>query len=145
MLTIPVKCFSCGRIFNRKVQGVTSIADLNSVESTCFDCHKALNNTHATEYSKRLGLPVLKGTEKQIVWANPIRLKIVNELLTRLIDEFNTKDQYNKAKERLVKTLNKPEFLLAAYWINNRYNNYGIKQTLLRRAIGSANPEHAQL
>lgn len=135
MLTIPVKCFSCGGVFQRKLKGITSIEDLNSVESTCFDCHKALNNTHAAEYSKRLGLTPLRGSEKQIVWANPIRLKIASELLTRLIDEFETKSQYNQAKERLVKTLNKPEFSLAAYWINNRWNNYGIKQRLLKVSI----------
>lgn len=134
MITIPVKCFSCGGIFQRKLNSIVNIENLNSLESTCFACHKDLENTHATEYSKRLGLSVLKGTEKQVLWANPIRLKIINELLTRLIDEFNTKGEYNTAKERLIKTLNKPEFLLAAFWINNRWNNYGIKQRLLRKA-----------
>ena len=132
MLTLPVKCFSCGNVFQRKLKGITTIEDLNSIESTCFECHKTLNNTHASEYSKRLGLPVLKGSEKQVIWANPIRLKIVNELLTRLIDEFETKNQYSEAKRRLVKTLNSSEFLQAAYWINNRWNNYGVKNRLLR-------------
>lgn len=134
MITIPVKCFSCGGVFQRKLNSIVNIDNLNGLESTCFECHKRLENTHAAEYSKRLGLPELKGTEKQILWANPARLKVVNELLTRLIDEFNTKTEYNIAKERLVKTLNNPEFILAAFWINNRWNNYGIKQRLLKLA-----------
>jgi hypothetical protein len=134
MITIPVKCFSCGGVFQRKLTSVVTADNLNSVESTCFECHKRLEKIHADEYSRRLGLPNLKGSEKQTLWANPIRLKIVNELLTRLIDEFTTKNEYNKAKERLIRTLNNSEFLLAAYWINNRWNNYGIKQRLLRMA-----------
>lgn len=71
----------------------------------CPDCWKKKadeENQKAAEAAKEMGLPELKGTEKQVAWANSIRLEIINEkyneLLQYLLDSRN-QDLHDKIRE----------------------------------------------
>ena len=142
MRTISVKCFSCGNVFQRAITGITTIADLQSVESTCWDCNKSLHLLYAASEAAKLGLEDLVGTAKQITWANPIRFKVITELTTRLHDKWETKDQFEIAKKRLIHIMNTDSLLhRAAWWIAHRYNEYGIKNYIVTKAVDSFHKE----
>jgi hypothetical protein len=138
MRTIPVICFKCKKVFNRAITGIVTIADLQSVESTCWDCNKELHQMYASAEATKMGLESLAGTEKQVIWANPIRFKVLTELITRLHDKWESRDQFEIARTRLVHVLNiDPLLHNAAWWIAHRYNEYGIKSYIVKQAVHS--------
>lgn len=138
MKNIPVKCFKCGNIFNRAITGIVTIADLQSVESTCWDCNKKLHLMYASAEAAKMGLADLVGSEKQTTWANPIRFRVLTELITRLHDKWETRDQFEIARKRLVHIMNTDNLLHnAAWWIAHRYNEYGIKNYIVTKAVNS--------
>lgn len=138
MRTIPVKCFKCGNVFQRAITGIVTIADLQSVESTCWNCNKELHLLYAASEAEKIGLVDLVGTPKQITWANPIRFKVITELITRLHDKWENRDQFDFARKRLVHIMNTDVLLhRASWWIAHRYNEYGIKNYIVTKAVDS--------
>jgi len=138
MKTIPVRCFSCGNVFERAITGIVTIADLQSVESTCWSCNKKLHLLYAETEAAKLGLVDLVGTAKQTTWANPIRFRVLTELITRLHDKWETKDQFETARKRLIHIMNTDLMLHnAAWWITHRFNEYGIKNYIVTKAVSS--------
>lgn len=85
----------------------------------CPTCNKAKNNAMFAEYENKNNLPLLAGTEKQIVWARQIRIdtiKAVEEFMGQFKEDEQTIKFMNWLKEQ-----NKAEF-----WINIR--NYDAKK-----------------
>ena len=137
---IRATCFSCGKEFSKPY--VVS-DNLVSSDSTCFSCQRLLSATAAKDYAKKLMMPELKGSEKQVLWAEPIRMKVVNELLVRLHDFWDDKSQFIQAKKILIHILGRSDLLRAGFWIENRYNEYGAKNYILKLAneeINKINP-----
>lgn len=91
-------------------------------DRTCYDCRNKENE----EKAKEMGLPDLKGSEKQIAWANTLRQKFVSEfseLLKNAEEDLETATSEEKTKyNEIVKTY---EDLLqtkvdSRFWIDNR-------------------------
>jgi hypothetical protein len=137
---LKVNCFSCGRLFNKKyVTGEDQVIE----DSTCWECQKLLSATAAKDLARRLLLPELKGSEKQVLWAEPVRIKVVNELLIRLHNFWDQPLQFKTAKRALTHVLSRPMLLNSGFWIKERYNEYGLKNYILKLAteeIRKVNP-----
>jgi hypothetical protein len=93
---------------------------------------------YSSEQADKLGLETLVGTSKQVLWANPIRFKVLTELIIRLHDKWESRDQFETAQARLIHVMNTDPLLHnAAWWIAHRYNEYGIKSYIVRKAVYS--------
>lgn len=128
---ITSNCFSCGKTFSRKV---ATFNDHVATDQTCWDCQRKLSALSAKTLSKKLELPELQGSEKQIEWGGPVRLQVVNELIVRLTDFFDEGSQARVAKKILVHILARPNLVRAGFWIEHRHNIYGLKNYILKLA-----------
>lgn len=123
--------FSCGCEGRVNITGPTKnrqwIAD-RKFEGLCEDCYKIKveqdkirANEEAEVKAKEMELPELTGTEKQVIWANTIRVELI-ENITKEIDKrrklkFNDADEFVLALHYLIESRTK-----ASFWIDNRYN-----------------------
>ncbi len=92
-------------------------------EELCPDCFKKdveKKNKEAAEEAKEMELPELKGSEKQIAWANSIRVEAINKI-NDLLEQAPKKDFIIDTLNYIMTKTN------ARYFIDNRevflYNN----------------------
>lgn len=98
-----------------------------TVCSECYKAQKEAEKTAANEYAKtanaETGLPELTGTEKQIAWAETIRLKIatdMSDLVSRIDNAVRGTDELKQLALRGAATIMRQT--KATYWINNKDN-----------------------
>ena len=126
---ISIICKTCGEKFtwsrecsNRDSANQTEEWALKNVEE-CPECiFKArvkYENEQAMEMSESLDLPKLEGSEKQITWANTIRIKFI-EYYNRVksLPSTKTNKQICENFEDIIQ-----KEITAKYWIDNRYSN----------------------
>lgn len=112
-------------------------------EKVCPECYEKYlekerlrKNKEAAEKAKEMELPELRGTEKQIAWANTLRQDFINKI-SKFIEEekdedswYYLKKQYNLKKLALIEDIlivrdyileNKTE---SKYYIDNRDRNF---------------------
>ena len=103
----------------------------------CPECWKkklAEENQKAVETAKEMGLPELKGTEKQVAWANSIRLEFI-EAIDEEVRELERRNPNNKNLEKIKKEFDETKkFMLenkteAKYYIDHR--DFTIKEILM--------------
>ena len=85
----------------------------------CSECQREEDQKAREEKAKEMGLPELTGTEKQVAWAQKIRLSILDTLSekhTAMYCKFDgiTEEQYTKAVEYAASIES------ASWWIENR-------------------------
>jgi hypothetical protein len=110
----------------------------------CPECYKAKleadrqkQNAEAAEANQAAGLPKLKGTEKQIAWAESIRKSMIEHIIeyyiSQIIDE--AKAEHPEEYERVMKGFEAlKRHTDASWWIDNRINDDKIG---LRRLINA--------
>jgi hypothetical protein len=73
--------FSCGHTEIKDLVGkvVDRERKIEWMESQglCSECYRAEQTQKTTQQSKSAGLPELEGSEKQVAWANKIRLQMI--------------------------------------------------------------------
>lgn len=132
--------FSCGHEGKVNVIGPHKTREWKiekAFSGLCPECYekylqeqRELQNKEAAEKAKEMELPQLKGTEKQIDWANTLRQKLI-ELFSKINKEELKRAKFmsEELKELKLSDIkiiedyilqNKVE---ASYYINNRYNN----------------------
>ena len=84
-----------------------------------FKARVKYENEQAMEMSENLDLPKLEGSEKQIAWANTIRIKFI-EYYNRVksLPSTKTNKQICENFEDIIQ-----KEITAKYWIDNRYSN----------------------
>ncbi len=126
---VIIVCKKCGEKFtwskdcsNREEANKAEEWAVKNIEE-CPDCtFKAkikYENQKAQELTEELQLPKLEGSEKQIAWANTIRIKFIdcyNNLLT------STKKQ-DKIKKQTFQKIIKNK-IHTRFWINNRNETF---------------------
>jgi len=131
--------FSCGCEGRVNVTGPSKDRKWKSeslFSRSCEDCYKkersetiAKENAAAEQASKEMELPDLQGTEKQIAWANTLRLKVIEVFETMTDEAFKkcqdvgklqglTMDSFLKIKHYILDNQTN-----ASYYINNRVSN----------------------
>ncbi len=128
---IKTLCNGCGKLFNKVLALRDNFID---TDNTCWTCQQTLSAMNAKNLAKKLELPALTGTDKQLNWGEPVRIKIVNELLVRLQDYWDEGLQFKTAKKILLHILARPNFVRASFWIEHRNNEYGLKNYILKLA-----------
>jgi hypothetical protein len=86
----------------------------------CAECYEAQKqadreaaNAEAAEKAREMELPELTGTEKQVAWANTIRVKMIEEA-QKLGEKCNAKPLYYRALDSMIQN---PK---ASWYIDNR-------------------------
>lgn len=93
----------------------------------CFqakmEAEKVEQNKAAMELAKEMELPELQGTEKQVAWANTLRLELIKKFDAIKKEHYEdnelTYNQFMQVKDYILETKTK-----ASYYIDNR--NYGL-------------------
>lgn len=62
----------------------------------CPDCYRAAQQKKAEEETKKMGLPPLTGTEKQIAWADKIRIEKIKMLESEMTSSMKTFEKMGK-------------------------------------------------
>jgi hypothetical protein len=123
--------YSCGHEGREQMYGHYSSRDarVEYLEGRlCPDCFKKEAREIAAKQEKlyldplsKLSLSALRGTEKQVTWANGIRVQKLAALLdssggdvTKIIERIKVEDDFGKALRIFVYATN------AAWWIDNR-------------------------
>lgn len=94
----------------------------------CWECQKAARNETAQVHTEAAGLVALSGTEKQVAWANSIRLGKLAEI-DKTVAEIKAvpasateKGQRNMAKlDEIVNAIRSKES--ASWWIEARHED----------------------
>jgi hypothetical protein len=86
----------------------------------CVDCWKAGQRKAAELTTAQYDLPALKGTEKQVAWANQIRADFLKSQITRIENDPRTVDYRPTMVQALVEAVS--SVVESARWIDNRYN-----------------------
>lgn len=94
----------------------------------CPDCWKveqgrlhAEENARSAEKCKEEGLPELMGTQKQIAWANTIRLNLINQIektIANLLERAKEKEEFKKNATIALKSIKRKTS--ASWWIDHR-------------------------
>ena len=126
---VIIVCKKCGEKFtwskdcsNREEANKAEEWAVKNIEE-CPDCtFKAkikYENQKAQELTEELQLPKLEGSEKQITWANTIRIKFI-EYYNRVksLPSTKTNKQICENFEDIIQ-----KEITAKYWIDNRYSN----------------------
>jgi len=94
----------------------------------CEDCKEILRhekldaeNAEAEKKSKEMNLPSLTGSEKQVAWANTLRLEMI-EKMQRVLLRIKPEKQPEFARAIDYMAINKTK---ASWWIDNRFT-YGV-------------------
>lgn len=126
---IVITCKKCSKSFtwsktcaNRAEADATQKWALNEI-SECPDCvfqeKIEYENKKAKEMTEELNLPQLEGSEKQIAWANTIRVKFIEDYNS--ISSTPRNKRFKNTFEKIVANENSAKF-----WINERqtaFNN----------------------
>ena len=134
MAWYDVKCDSCGKEF--RVQLLGKVKDREwKVEHCTWTCEECRDKEQkekaqaAATANAEAGLPPLKGTEKQIAWAEQIRAEVqpvidgIKEKVQNVILKFRedgNEEEVKKYEEALVAAEYIAEHSWASYWIENR-------------------------
>lgn len=102
----------------------------------CEKCYKEKleraiekDNKRALELAKEMELPELKGTKKQVAWANAIRQKLIEKVSVFL--EKGEWGNFNDEEKQRIEDINNISIILdyiidkeisSEFWIDNRYN-----------------------
>lgn len=127
------KSFTASRILATRAQANNWEAWAKSNIIQCDDCRtkereaqKAAENAKAAEAVQEFELPELTGTEKQIAWANTIRVRFFEEYckVQERMKKF-TAEQMGKCKSEIEKLDRVAEYLFsskttASFWIDQR-------------------------
>lgn len=101
----------------------------------CPECYKEYIqkqreevNKKASEQSEEMELPKLQGTEKQIAWANTLRIDFINKV-SKYADEIDIRRNGKSKKATRYRItldyiLNLEEAKKASYWIDLRYRTF---------------------
>lgn len=86
-------------------------------------------NQKATETAKEMALPDLQGSEKQVAWANKIRLDMLDqstEHLNRIVSKAKTEEMKNKLKQsvELIRNHITQNKTSAGWFIDRRYDSF---------------------
>ena len=139
--TVTCTCCECGKSFTAS-KILASRDQANNWEEwaksniiQCDDCRekereeeKAAANAKAAESAKEFELPELTGTEKQIAWANTIRVKVF-EQYSKVTESFTkfTPEKQDQCAEEFKKVNAVANYLFnsktsASFWIDRRDN-----------------------
>jgi len=121
--------YSCGH--EGKIQVFGALKDRQwkinwTFSGLCPECYKqkladekAKINAQAMEAAKEMELPELQGTEKQVAWANTLRLELIKKFDDIDADELNpekiTYDELMRVKDYILETKTK-----ASWYIDHR-------------------------
>lgn len=75
--------YSCGHVGEVNLIGPSRLRQnrIDHLErGKCFECYKSQSTAVAREQAQELELPVLVGTEKQVAWAETLRLQKLHEI-----------------------------------------------------------------
>jgi len=122
----------------------------------CPECYRKFKaeqreaaNEKAAEESKEMSLPELTGTEKQVAWANTIRVEYLNKILEVIndscSDNFEDNDKSEKDEYR-AKRIAPIDFLIqnhtdARFWIDNRQGSYRSIELIAKEEYEKHNEE----
>jgi len=132
--------YACGHPGRVQIYGPVKDRDWKEKKEfskLCPECWKkklAEENQKAVETAKEMGLPELKGTEKQVAWANSIRLEFI-EVIDEEVRELERRNPNNKNLEKIKKEFDETKkFMLenkteAKYYIDHR--DFTIKEILM--------------
>ncbi|NCG67157.1 hypothetical protein GWJ21_04145 [Bacillus coagulans] len=132
--------YACGHPGRVQIYGPVKDRDWKEKKEfskLCPECWKkklAEENQKAVETAKEMGLPELKGTEKQVAWANSIRLEFI-EAIDEEVRELERRNPNNKNLEKIKKEFDETKkFMLenkteAKYYIDHR--DFTIKEILM--------------
>lgn len=123
--------FSCGCEGRVNVIGPMKnrqyIAD-RKFEGLCPECYqsklerdKERDNTIALEKAAEMGLPELKGTEKQVPWANTLRHRLIQEF--QELEYKDRKDRKDREELTIILDYILREKKTAQWYIDNRYTD----------------------
>ncbi len=82
--------YACGHVCQEQLYGKIKKRDWyieKALERDCPTCWKKKQTEAAKKEAEKEGLPKLEGTEKQIAWAETIRIKMLDEMY-KLIGEL---------------------------------------------------------
>lgn len=96
-----------------------AIKNVEECPECTFKARVKYENEQAMEMSENLDLPKLEGSEKQIAWANTIRIKFI-EYYNRVksLPSTKTNKQICESFEDIIQ-----KEITAKFWINNKYSN----------------------
>lgn len=112
--------YSCGhsgevQLFGSHRERENKLAWYREV-AVCPDCYRARQRAEAEQLTG--GLVELVGTEKQVAWANDLRVRLIKELNERYPSSGKDKEKRDKLFALLPAAINeRPE---AKWWIDNR-------------------------
>ncbi len=146
--------YACGHPGRVQIYGPVKDRDWKEKKEfskLCPECWKkklAEENQKAVETAKEMGLPELKGTEKQVAWANSIRLNVIGELYQERLDymlheykpEYHEKIRKGMKQVRNYIIKNKTD---ASYFIDRRDYSFAefIKDLERENAVLEDNPK----
>jgi hypothetical protein len=128
--------FSCGHEGRVDIIGPSKDREWKrerAFSGMCPECYrrfkeeqKAAANEKAAEESKEMSLPELTGTEKQVTWANTIRVEFINKIHD--VIEESCFDNFDEEEQRAEYRANRTapiDYLIkrhtdARFWIDNR-------------------------
>lgn len=130
--------FSCGHEGRVNVIGPHKQREWKierAFSGVCADCYKEQlqkkieeENKKALEETKRMELPALKGTEKQVAWANALRIEFINQVNAFAEEREQLRGGSSKKADRYRATLNyilnSEEGKKASYWIDIRNTHF---------------------
>lgn len=162
--TVTCTCCECGKSFTAS-RTLATRAQANNWEAwaksniiQCDDCRtkereaqKAAENAKAAEAAQEFELPELQGTEKQVAWANTIRVGYYTEY-SKVVDGYTklTKEQQTKCNEEFERFNKIVDYAFsnknsASFWIEHRgVNIRTIVRELESEALKSEEKEEAQ-
>lgn len=131
---VTLTCATCGKLYE-VVRNVRNAAEADRWEATagnyyteCPDCYKArlaaerdAANAAAADAAADYQWPALNGSDKQVAWAETIRLQMIDKLTPdKVEDEFH--DLFARCLDRFL-----ADHTDAAWWIDNRNSYRAIK------------------
>ena len=115
-----VECEKCGEEFRVQLYGKIKDREwkIDNYTWICEDC-KAKMAEEAAKVAKESGLPELKGSAKQIAWAEQIRQGILNQKINQYRAAFQKElDPENEEVKKALDAVRNKEW--APWWINHR-------------------------
>lgn len=126
---------TCGHVVKHRLYGKRDYRQWQLgrlAGENCWECRKAVQSAAAAEVAAEVGLPTLEGSEKQVAWAETIRVKKLLEASAhrdRMLGWINGNDQLGaEEKEAAINLANEAHDRLeqeqsAKWWIENRYTD----------------------
>lgn len=139
--------YACGHPGRVQIYGPVKDRDWKEKKEfskLCPECWKkklAEENQKAVETAKEMGLPELEGTQKQVAWANSIRLEVINDKYNEWLEYLlesrkpelhdQIKAGMKQVREYLIK--NKTD---ASYYIDRRGYGFSVFVEDIGRELG---------